>query len=300
MRLLLRRAMTGTGSGEGATVARSLSPHISSEVEATLAGASNSLVYALPGELTIDLVTREISVDLQSVERVRASRASRFANDAESTHDTRIALGKPGNDHGKRFFDMTVVVLTAPLWLPVLGLLAFAVKCTSRGPAFYAQDRLGRGGVPFRCVKLRTMVADAEGGLDTLLSSNPELRNEFDDMFKLRRDPRITRFGRLLRRSGLDELPQLFAVLTGAMSLVGPRPIVSRETKYYGQYLPLMQSVRPGLTGLWQVSGRNDIAYPRRVALDVQYVLTQTLWSDLKMLLKTVALAFRPGRRGSY
>ena len=144
------------------------------------------------------------------------------------------------------------------------------------------------------------MVADAEGGLDTLLSSNPELRNEFDDMFKLRRDPRITRFGRLLRRSGLDELPQLFAVLTGAMSLVGPRPIVSRETKYYGQYLPLMQSVRPGLTGLWQVSGRNDIAYPRRVALDVQYVLTQTLWSDLKMLLKTVALAFRPARRGSY
>ena len=84
------------------------------------------------------------------------------------------------------------------------------------------------------------------------------------------------------------------------MSLVGPRPIVSRETKYYGQYLPLMQSVRPGLTGLWQVSGRNDIAYPRRVALDVQYVLTQTLWSDLKMLLKTVALAFRPARRGSY
>ncbi len=195
---------------------------------------------------------------------------------------------------------MIVVALTAPLWLPLLGLLAFAVKCTSRGPAFYAQERLGRGGVPFRCVKLRTMVVDAEGGLETLLSSDAALRNEFDDMFKLRRDPRVTRFGRLLRRSGLDELPQLFAIFTGEMSLVGPRPIVSCETKYYGQYLPLMQSVRPGLTGLWQVSGRNDIPYPLRVACDVQYVLTRTIWSDAGMIAKTVSLAFHPARRGAY
>ena len=231
---------------------------------------------------------------------MRTSIAARFESDLEVTHHTRIAFGKRANDRVKRLFDMIVVAITAPIWLPVLGLLAFAVKCTSRGPAFYAQERLGRGGVPFQCVKLRTMIVDADGGLETLLSSDPALRNEFDDMFKLRRDPRVTRFGRLLRRSGLDELPQLFAIFTGEMSLVGPRPIVTRETKYYGQYLPLMQSVRPGLTGLWQVSGRNDIPYPLRVACDVQYVLTRSVWSDAKMIVKTVSLAFRPASNGAY
>jgi lipopolysaccharide/colanic/teichoic acid biosynthesis glycosyltransferase len=277
-----------------------LSPDIYSDVETTLAEASDGAVYTLPGELTIDLLTREISLDLRAVERERTSIAARFESDREIRQNTRIAFGKPRNDRGKRVFDMIVVALTAPLWLPLLGLLAFAVKCTSRGPAFYAHERLGRGGVPFRCVKLRTMVVDADGGLETLLSSDPALRNEFDDMFKLRRDPRVTRFGRLLRRSGLDELPQLFAIFTGEMSLVGPRPIVTRETKYYGQYLPLMQSVRPGLTGLWQVSGRNDIPYPLRVACDVQYVLTRTIWSDARMIAKTVSLAFHPARRGAY
>jgi lipopolysaccharide/colanic/teichoic acid biosynthesis glycosyltransferase len=281
-------------------VARSLSPEIYRDIEATLAEASNSVVCTLPGELTIDLVTREISIDLHSVEDLRTSRAARFESDLEVTHHTRIAFGKSGSDRGKRAFDMFVVAMTVPVWLPLLGLLAFAVKCTSRGPAFYAQERLGRRGIPFRCVKLRTMVVDADGGLETLLSSDPALRNEFDDMFKLRRDPRVTRFGRLLRRSGLDELPQLFAIIAGEMSLVGPRPIVARETKYYGQYLPLMQSVRPGLTGLWQVSGRNDIPYPLRVACDVQYVLTRTVWSDAKMIARTVSLAFRPARRGAY
>jgi lipopolysaccharide/colanic/teichoic acid biosynthesis glycosyltransferase len=277
-----------------------LSPEINRDIEATLAEASNSVVCTLPGEVTIDLVTHEVSIDLHSVEDLRTSRAARFESDLEVTHHTRIAFGKSGSDRGKRAFDMFVVALTVPVWLPLLGLLAFAVKCTSRGPAFYAQERLGRRGIPFRCVKLRTMVVDADGGLETLLSSDPALRNEFDDMFKLRRDPRVTRFGRLLRRSGLDELPQLFAIIAGEMSLVGPRPIVARETKYYGQYLPLMQSVRPGLTGLWQVSGRNDIPYPLRVACDVQYVLTRTVWSDAKMIARTVSLAFRPARRGAY
>jgi lipopolysaccharide/colanic/teichoic acid biosynthesis glycosyltransferase len=281
-------------------VARSLSPDIYSEVERTLAEASDSVLFTLPGEMTIDLTTGEVRVDLEPVDGRRTSRAPRFESDFEMTDRTRIALGRPGNDRRKRFFDVLAVAVTAPVWLPVLGLLALAVKCTSRGPALYAQERLGRGGVPFRCVKLRTMIADADGGLETLLSSDPQLRNEFDDMFKLRRDPRVTRFGRLLRRSGLDELPQLFAVFRGEMSLVGPRPIVWRETKYYGRYLPLMQSVRPGLTGLWQVSGRNDIPYPVRVACDVQYVLTRSLWSDLKMIVKTISLAFRPARRGAY
>jgi lipopolysaccharide/colanic/teichoic acid biosynthesis glycosyltransferase len=144
------------------------------------------------------------------------------------------------------------------------------------------------------------MALDAELRLEMLLSSDPVLRTEYEASFKLRRDPRITRVGSVLRRSGLDELPQLFAVLRGTMSLVGPRPVVPAETEYYGPYLPLVQTVRPGLTGLWQVSGRNDLAYPLRVAFDIEYVLTQTLWSDVKMIVRTVSLVFRPNRRGAY
>ncbi len=126
------------------------------------------------------------------------------------------------------------------------------------------------------------------------------LRSEFENTCKLRLDPRVTRFGRMLRRTGLDELPQFLAILRGEMSLVGPRPIVARETTYYGPFLPLMQSVRPGLTGLWQVSGRNDVSYEARVAYDVQYVLTRTLWYDVKLIAKTLLLEFQPARRGSY
>ncbi len=281
-------------------MARSLSPDIYSDDGTTITQTSNNVAYTLPGEMSIDLGTHEISIDLQSVDGVRTSKASRFDSDLQVAPITRIAFRKPGTDRGKRVFDIVVVAITAPLWFPLLGLLAFAVRCTSRGPAFYAQERLGRGGTPFRCVKLRTMTANADGHLESLLSSDPELRNEFDDMFKLRLDPRVTRFGRVLRRTGLDELPQLFAIFTGEMSLVGPRPIVSRETKYYGEYLPVMQSVRPGLTGLWQVSGRNDIPYPLRVACDVQYVLTRTLWSDAKLIAKTASLVFRPSQRGAY
>jgi lipopolysaccharide/colanic/teichoic acid biosynthesis glycosyltransferase len=245
--------------------------------------ARDGFAYALPGRIRIDLGTREISIDL-----------------AEAEPCARISLGKTPTDRLKRISDIFVVVATAPLWLPVLGLLAIAVRCTSRGPVFYAQERLGRGGRPFRCLKLRTMAVDADVHLERLLSADEALRSEFENTCKLQRDPRVTRFGRLLRRSGLDELPQLLAILRGEMSLVGPRPIVAREVSYYGPYLPLMQSVRPGLTGLWQVSGRNDVSYEERVAFDVQYVLTRTLWSDIKLIAKTAVLAFQPARRGSY
>ncbi len=285
---------------EGAqSVARNLLPHAYGDID--IDTATGDRVFTLPTQMFIDVRTREISIDLGSLDVRRSSRSARHDNaDEEIQQRTRIALGRPGNQHGKRISDVFLVIVTAPLWLPLLALLALAVKCTSRGSAFYSQERLGRDGVTFRCVKLRTMKAGADGHLERLLSSDPELRNEYDDRFKLRRDPRVTCFGRLLRRSGLDELPQMFAILQGEMSLVGPRPIVERETAYYGPYLPLMQSVRPGLTGLWQVSGRNDIPYPQRVACDVQYVLTRTLWKDLRMIARTTALLFQPTRRGSY
>ena len=194
------------------------------------------------------------------------------------------------------------VAIAAWRWGSYLGddALAAAVRASSPGPAFFVQPRVGRRGRMFGCVKLRTMRVDADEHLRDLLARNPELRREFNRDFKLRNDPRITRIGRVLRITGLDELPQLLAVLSGEMSLVGPRPVVPEETAYYGPYLELVQSLRPGLTGLWQVSGRNDIPYEERVALDVEYALTRTLRGDVGIILRTILLAFRPGERGAY
>ena len=264
------------------------------------APSGDDALYALPGRMVIDLQTREISLDLPQVDLRRATTTPNGGGDVHVETDRRITLGGPGSGAAKRAFDIVAVCVTAPLWIPLLGILALLVVCTSRGSAFYSQERVGRGGRMFRCVKLRTMTVDAERRLELLLSSDPALRSEYDANFKLRRDPRITPVGRILRKSGLDELPQLVAVLRGQMSLVGPRPVVALETAFYGPYLPLVQTVRPGLTGLWQVSGRNDLAYPLRVAYDVQYVLTRTVWSDIRMIFRTIALVFRPNSRGAY
>ncbi len=260
---------------------------------------SPSVGYTFPGPMLVQFRTREFGVDLPSLD-LRNARRSRRDSDVDVAPPTWIALGKTGNDRAKRCLDVALVVLAAPLWIPLLAVLVLAVKCTSRGPAFYAQERLGRMGDVFRCLKIRTMVIDADRKLEQLLSSDPALRSEFADAFKLRRDPHVTRLGRVLRKTGLDELPQLLSVFTGRMSLVGPRPIVSAEKEFYGAYLPLVQMVRPGMTGLWQVSGRSDLPYPMRVAFDVQYVLTRTLWSDVRVIVKTAVLMFRPSRRGSY
>jgi len=261
----------------------------------------NDALHTIPGRMVVDVETREVSVELPWLDfRRRSTSAIGIDIELNAIVDRRIGLGVAGGARAKRAFDIVATCLTAPVWLPLLGVLALLVKCTSRGKAFYAQERVGRDSRPFRCVKLRTMASDAEHRLHVLLSSDPGLRSEYEENFKLRRDPRITRVGRVLRRSGLDELPQLLAVLRGDMSLVGPRPVVSEETAYYGPYLKLVQTVRPGLTGLWQVSGRNDLAYPLRVACDVEYVLTRTVLSDTRMILRTVALVFRPKRRGAY
>ncbi|MFM7272217.1 MAG: sugar transferase [Actinomycetes bacterium] len=200
----------------------------------------------------------------------------------------------------KRTFDLIAVVGTAPVWVPTVAGLALAVRATSPGGAFFVQPRVGRRGRMFGCVKLRTMRADAEEYLRELLDRDPALRREFARDFKLRCDPRITKVGKVLRVTGLDELPQLLSVLSGEMSLVGPRPVVEDETAYYGPYLELVQSLRPGLTGLWQVSGRNDIPYEQRVALDVEYALTRTFLGDLRIILRTLLMAFRPRQRGAY
>lgn len=201
---------------------------------------------------------------------------------------------------GKRIFDVSVVLATAPVWLPVVGVLAAVVRCTSRGPAFYTHERLGQHGVPFACAKLRTMRRDADAILETVFAEHPHLRDEYETNYKLRDDPRVTRIGRFLRKTGLDELPQLTQILRGNMSLVGPRPIVAAEAAYFGPDLHVVHAARPGLTGLWQVSGRSDTTYERRVHLDVEYVRTRTMRSDLKIVGRTITIMARPSTSGGY
>jgi exopolysaccharide production protein ExoY len=200
--------------------------------------------------------------------------------------------------HAKRAMDiagsLVLLLLTSPIML-VLLLLARL----EGGPAFYVHRRIGRGGVPFGCIKFRTMVPDAERRLAGLLARDPAARAEWQATRKLKADPRITRRGRVLRRTSLDELPQLINVLKGEMSLVGPRPVVQAELEtLYGPAAPLYLSVRPGLTGPWQVSMRSDGDYARRVALDAAYVRHPSILTDIAILLRTVGAVLR--RRGAY
>lgn len=188
----------------------------------------------------------------------------------------------------KRTLDIVAVSLGMLLFWWVFAGIALAVKLTSAGPVFYGQRRLGRGGREFRAWKFRSMVKDADAILQGYLASHPEQRAEWERDHKLKDDPRVTWIGRILRRTSLDELPQLWNILRGEMSLVGPRPIVQDEVAKYGTHFELYTKVRPGLSGLWQVSGRNDTTYGERVALDCYYVRNWSVWLDLVVLARTV------------
>ena len=166
--------------------------------------------------------------------------------------------------------------------------IAIGIKATSKGPVFYGHLRHGRDGKVFRALKFRTMVADADHVLADYLVSHTEYAPEWERNHKLKHDPRITKVGRWLRRASLDELPQLINILRGQMSLVGPRPIVEQEIPKYGRGYELYTQVLPGLTGLWQVSGRNNTTYEERVAFDEHYVHNWSVWLDLYILARTV------------
>ncbi len=199
----------------------------------------------------------------------------------------------------KRAFDAIGAMLLLLVALPVLLLIALAVA-TDGGPVFYGHRRVGRGGRSFACLKFRTMRPDADEVLASLLARDEQAALEWAIRRKLRDDPRVTRIGRLLRVSSLDELPQLINVLRGEMSLVGPRPVVQAELDQYytGAAAASYLSVRPGLTGLWQVSGRSDVDYDERVALDCAYVRELSLGGDVRLLVRTVGALFR--RVGAY
>jgi lipopolysaccharide/colanic/teichoic acid biosynthesis glycosyltransferase len=200
----------------------------------------------------------------------------------------------------KRIFDLVGALVAVVAASPLLLSLALLVKISSKGPVIFWQRRLGQSGRPFRCFKFRTMTADAEAILGGMLATDSNLSREFQERAKLKDDPRLTRYGRLLRRSSLDELPQLFNVLMGDMSLVGPRPLVPAELVRYGEASHALLSVKPGITGLWQVSGRNNLSYPERIAADLSYIRSHTLLGDVRIILRTFVQIFRPGRNGAY
>lgn len=197
----------------------------------------------------------------------------------------------------KRVFDLIAAVALLAVGWPLLVYLAWRIR-EDGGPAIYAHKRVGQSGKVFACYKFRSMRVDAEEQLRDLLASDPALRVEWEKEFKLKDDPRVTAIGHFLRRTSLDELPQLFNVIKGEMSLVGPRPVVRKELERYGDDVDYFLMVRPGMTGLWQVSGRNDVNYDTRVYLDTWYVKNWSLWYDIAILFKTIRVVLK--REGAY
>ncbi|WP_417476788.1 sugar transferase [Maricaulis sp.] len=188
----------------------------------------------------------------------------------------------------KRSADLLLsVILVVPVGL-LLGVVILAVMIFDRQPVFYLQTRVGRRGQPFRCIKVRTMRLDADARLEQILAEDPAAARQWREHQKLSHDPRVTPIGRFLRKTSLDELPQLLNVFRGEMSLVGPRPIIADEIDRYGADIAYYMAVRPGVTGLWQVSGRSRTSYARRVALDREYVENQSLAKDFSILFRTV------------
>lgn len=187
----------------------------------------------------------------------------------------------------KRLADIVLAAFMLPLLLPIIGVLYLVVR-SDGGPGFFGHERVGRDGKMFKCWKLRSMVIDAEERLNEHLDADPEAKAEWDRDRKLRNDPRITRVGAFIRKSSFDEFPQIWNVLRGEMSLVGPRPVTYDELDRYGSQKWAYLEMRPGVTGLWQVSGRNETSYDDRVALDARYCREVSLVQDLKILFSTI------------
>jgi lipopolysaccharide/colanic/teichoic acid biosynthesis glycosyltransferase len=206
--------------------------------------------------------------------------------------------GRKSNIEFEHLLHASLAAVILLFFLPVMVMVAAAVFCQDGGPIIFAHRRIGRNGKPFHCFKFRSMRTDAEARLAEVLASDPAAREEWARDHKLRRDPRVTPLGDFLRRSSLDELPQFFNVIRGEMNLVGPRPIVEDERTKYGRRFQAYCAVKPGITGLWQVSGRNDVSYRARVAMDTCYARKKSLALDLYILVMTVPCVLRS--RGSY
>ncbi|UHS59488.1 sugar transferase [Agrobacterium vaccinii] len=207
-------------------------------------------------------------------------------------------LSFPIGGIAKRSFDVSSALLAILILSPIFLMIMALVKFTDRGPAFYGHRRVGHNGRMFHCLKFRTMVTNGDEVLRQYLAANPEAAEEWKATRKLKNDPRVTAIGNVLRKLSLDELPQLINIIRGEMSVVGPRPVVDEELNYYESAASYYLSTRPGLTGLWQISGRNDVSYKERVDYDTQYVRTWSMMQDVSIIFKTIPAVCMS--RGSY
>ena len=198
----------------------------------------------------------------------------------------------------KRLLDILIILCSIPIVLPVMIILGILTKCTSKGPIFYGHKRVGQNGKEIKCWKFRSMCINSQEILEEILATDPVRRAEWEKDRKFIDDPRVTKFGKFLRKTSLDELPQLFNILFGQMSLVGPRPVTEPELVKYGEYKDYVLSVSPGLTGMWQVSGRSDTGYEERISFDTYYIQNWSIWLDIWILIKTVWVVLKG--KGAY
>lgn len=206
---------------------------------------------------------------------------------ASNTHSVKP---KPIYDFVKRVFDIVWSLIGLIVLSPVFIILSILVKTTSEGPVFFAHKRVGKGGKTIKIYKFRSMVTNAE---ELIKQFTPEQKAEYEKNFKLENDPRITKVGNFMRKTSLDELPQLINILKGDISIVGPRPVMDVETKIYGNYRNMLLSVKPGLTGFWAANGRSHTTYTRRRAMEIYYVKNRSLWLDIKIICKTFISVFK-------
>jgi lipopolysaccharide/colanic/teichoic acid biosynthesis glycosyltransferase len=204
-----------------------------------------------------------------------------------------LVIAMPLSMFLKRLFDVIVSILLLPLLAVPMAAIALMIKLESEGPAIFSQVRMGKGGKLFRCFKFRTMHTDAEERLSAMIEKDPETRREWEKYWKLKDDPRVTRVGRILRETSLDELPQIFNVLRGEMSLVGPRPYLPHEKEAMGDFGRTILLIKPGISGLWQVSGRSTTSYAYRIVIDNWYVRNWHPWFDILIMLKTVGVVIK-------
>ena len=199
----------------------------------------------------------------------------------------------------KRFLDFIFAFLLIILLIPLFLIIGILIKISSKGSIIYIQKRIGKNNTSFSCYKFRTMHPQSKYLLKKILVKNKDFKNQFSETRKIVNDPRITRFGKFLRFSSLDELPQIFNVLIGDMSFIGPRPIVKSEIKKYGKEFGKVFSIKPGISGLWQVSGRNNLSYDKRVELDINYSENINFLLDIKIFIKTIIVILFPFGKGA-
>jgi undecaprenyl-phosphate galactose phosphotransferase len=216
-----------------------------------------------------------------------------FFQDQAFALEIKNNLAQPLNYYTKRLFDYVFGFIFFILLIIPIGIISALIRITSKGPAILKQERIGKNSKSFTCYKFRTMYHDADERLEVILANDPEAKKEWETYWKLKNDPRVTTFGMFLRKTSLDEVPQIINILKGEMSLIGPRPYIPREWDWLKEYSETINCVQPGITGLWQVSGRSDSSHEQRLTLDAWYVRNWNLWLDIVILIKTIYVVIK-------